>query len=272
MRKKPGSVVSRRPGNAAQTFAPVGRDPRGDHCRTGWCDLVYRVNASNIGRLSAVVCDASAPTTPAPSAPEIKGSPPKETALTEATFTFTGAPGGTYECSIDEGPWQPCTSGQTFGPLAPGDHQFQARETLGGKTGPPATYRWTVDLPKKCILRVARARVFVFTKHDKVRLVIHYTSYRAAKVTVDYKQSGSKGSLELGSATAKFKKKGVFRLVKRLDKSEMNKVRAAKSFEVQFHIPGTPGSCKHFYTKSLTIPQQISDQTVWFQSDSRFEP
>ena len=203
---------------------------------------------------------------------KITSGPPTETELSTGTFTFKGVTGGTYECSIDGGAFATCTSGQTFGPLLPGDHQFQVRETLAGVTGPPATYRWTIDLPKKCVLRVARARVFVFTKHDKARLVIHYTSYHPAKVSVGYTLSGSKGKLSLGSASAKFKKKGVFRLSEHLTKAEMRKVRAAKSFAVKFRIPKTPHSCGRYYTKRLTIPQRISNQTVWFQSDSRFEP
>jgi streptogramin lyase len=255
-------------GNAAQTFAMSGGISEGIAVGPEGAIWFAESLAHNIGRLSPVTCEATAP---APPKVEITSGPP-ESEKTEPTVTWTGEHGGTYQCSIDGGPWQACTSGQTFGPLAPGDHEIQVRETVAGQTGPPATYRWTVDLPKKCILRVARARVFVFTAHDKVRLVIHYTTYRPATVTVDYKESGSKGSLKLGSANAKFKKKGLFRLTERLGKAEMTKVRAAKSFAVQFRIPGTPGSCKRFYTKSLTIPQQISNQTVWFQSDSRFEP
>ncbi len=258
-------------GSAGQYPAPRhSSNPEG--ISVGPEGAIWFTDASSIGRLSSVICDASTTSTTPPTEPKITANPPKETEASEGTFTFTEASGGKYECSIDEGAWQPCTSGQSFGPLAPGDHQFQVRETRGGKTGSPATYRWTVDLPKKCILRVARARVFVFTAHDKVRLVIHYTSYRPATVAVDYKESGSRGGLELGSASAGFKKTGVFRLSERLDKAEMTKVRAAKNFDVQFRIPRTPGSCKRFYTKTLTIPKQISNQTVWFQSDSRFEP
>ena len=258
-------------GDAGQYPAPKhSSNPEG--ITVGPEGAIWFTDASSIDRLSPVACDASTTTTTQPTEPKITGNPPHETEQSKGTFTFTEVSGGKYECSIDEGPWQPCTSGQTFGPLAPGDHQFQVRETKGGKTGAPATYRWTVDLPKKCVLRVARARVFVFTGHDKVRLVIHYTSYHPAKVTVDYTLDGSKSGLNLGSATTVFKKKGVFRLAESLDRVEMTKVRAAKSFAVQFRIPGTPGSCNRFYTKSLTIPQQISNQTVWFQSDSRFEP
>jgi hypothetical protein len=73
----------------------------------------------------------------------------------------------------------------------------QVRETLNGATSRTAAYRWTVDLPKACVLRVARARVFVYTKRDKARLVIHYTTYRPARVSVAYSLRGSRGSLAL---------------------------------------------------------------------------
>ena len=202
----------------------------------------------------------------------ITSGPPLETESNMAAFTFVGVKGGVYECSLDGAPFTPCTSPISYGPLKPGDHLFQVRETLGGLTGPVASYRWTIDIPKQCILKVARARVFVYTKKSKVRLVIHYTTHKPAKVTVGYKLKGSKGNLNLGKATKKFQKKGVFRLPVRLKPDQIKKVRGAKEFKVRFAIKGTPKLCKQFYTKQLTIPKAISKQTVWFQSDSLFAP
>lgn len=205
-----------------------------------------------------------------PPSVKITSGPAHETSGTAAVFDFTGTPGGSYECSLDGGAWKPCSSGRDFGPARPGDHLFQVREKLNGATGTIASYRWTVDLPRACVLRVARARVFAYTKLDKARLVIHYTTYRPAKVTVAYSLTGSKGKLELGSATGQFHKAGVFRLPVRLGAAEKAKLDGAKSFAVRFHIPKTPSSCGRYYTKRLTIPRRISGQTVWFQSDSKF--
>jgi hypothetical protein len=198
--------------------------------------------------------------------------PPTETTSQDAAFTFTGTAGGTYECKLDNGPWAPCASGQTYSGVVPGDHQFQVRETLGGVVGPAATYDWTVALPKACVLRVARARVFVFTHHHQIRLVIHYTSYRPAKVSVSYQLIGGKGRLLLGAAAAKFKLAGVFRLPEKLTQGGNAKVKAARLLKVKFRIPETPESCGRYYTKRLTIPKRIFGQTVWFQSDSKFGP
>jgi hypothetical protein len=211
------------------------------------------------------------PVLPAP-AVQITKHPAKETAETKAPFSFTGTAGGSFECSLDGGAFKPCTSGTDFGPVQPGDHRFEVREVLGGKTSAPASYEWTVDLPKECVLRVARARVFAYTKRSAARLVIHYTSYKPARVDVSYKLTGAKGALDLGSATAQFSKAGVFRLPETLSSTEEAKLKAAKSFSVKFKIPGTPSNCARYYTKKLTIPQKVSGQTVWFQSDSRFGP
>lgn len=212
------------------------------------------------------------PLPPPGPAVQITKGPSHETPQPAAVFDFTGTPGGSFECKLDAGKWKPCKSGEDFGPVRPGDHLFQVREILGGVTSAPASYRWTVDLPRKCVLRVARGRVFVYTKKSKTRLVIHYTSYKPAKVTVSYALQGSKGGLSLGSAVAKFKKAGVFRLPVRLTPPEIAKVRAAKSFRVKFMIPKTPALCGRYYTKRLTLPRKVSGQTVWFQSDSRFGP
>jgi hypothetical protein len=244
----------------------------------------YRVSASMFltppgeglpGTRHATPTPTVPPPAPAPApapAVTITSGPPHESAGSSAVFTFQGTAGGSYECSLDGGAWRPCTSGRDFGPVAPGDHLFQVREKLSGRTSAPASYRWTVDLPRKCVLRVARARVFVFTKHEKARLVIHYTSYRPAGVTVAYALRGGHGGLTLGSASAKFQRAGVFRLPERLSPAEMAKLRAAKSFTVRFRIPKTPHSCGRYYTKRLTIPRKVSGQTVWFQSDSAFAP
>jgi alpha-tubulin suppressor-like RCC1 family protein len=217
-----------------------------------------------------------APTAPkqppaaAPPKTQIISTPSKETADKRARFTFTGVAGGTYECSVDAGPWRRCRSGEDFGPLPPGDHRFRVRETLNGLTGPADSYSWTIDLPRACVLRVARARVFAFTHQHRVRLVIHYKTYRPARVTVSYKLHGARGSLALGSASSHFKTAGIFRLPERLNKRGVAKVRATRAMTVKFTISKTPTSCGRYYTKRLTIPKRIFGQTVWFQSDSIF--
>jgi hypothetical protein len=215
--------------------------------------------------------ETTSPTTAiGPPTVAIVGHPPRETPESTASFSFTGVPGGAYECSIDAGAWRPCASGGAFGPLEPGDHRFRVRETLDGLTGPAASYFWTIDLPRACILKVARARVFAFTHQSRARLVIRYKAYKPAQVTVSYRLKGSKGGLALGSASSRFRTAGIFRLAEKLDTAEVAKLRATSSMTVRFSIPEAPTKCSRYYTKRLTIPKEIFGQTVWFQSDSIF--
>ena len=207
-----------------------------------------------------------------PPSVQITDHPPKETADQTARFKFTGVAGGSYECAIDGAAWKACKSGDSFGPLVPGDHRFEVREVLKGLVGPAASYSWTIDLPKACILKVARARVFAFTHQDKGRLVIHYKAYKPADVIVSYSLTGKKGNLGLGTASAHFKTAGVFRLAENLDKSEAAKLQATSSMMVRFQVPQAPSSCTRYYTKRLTVPKKVFGQTVWFQSDSIFDP
>jgi alpha-tubulin suppressor-like RCC1 family protein len=197
--------------------------------------------------------------------------PRRETADRHAVFAFTGEPGGSYECSIDAGRWRPCTSGQDLGPLAPGDHRFRVRETLAGLTGPADSYAWTIVLPRACVLKWARARVSIPTHRNRARLVIHYKAYKPARVTVSYALKGRKGSLRLGTASARFKTLGFYRRGKRLGKGGVAKLRATKSMTVRFSIPQAPAKCTRYYTKRLTISHHPRPGlTVWFQSDSVF--
>jgi hypothetical protein len=124
--------------------------------------------------------------------------------------------------------------------------------------------------PDECLLRSARARVLTYAAHDRIRLVIRYTSFASADVLVAYHLTGGKGPLGLGSARAHFSKQGIYRATERLSEAQAAKVRAARRFTVTFDIPGTPGYCHRFQTRHLTIRKTIHNQVVWFQEGSIF--
>lgn len=66
------------------------------------------------------------------------------------TFGFSSAePGATFECKVDGGPFSPCTSPTTIGPLADGMHNFQVRaKDLDDEVDPtPESRTFTVDTP-----------------------------------------------------------------------------------------------------------------------------
>jgi hypothetical protein len=124
--------------------------------------------------------------------------------------------------------------------------------------------------PAQCLLRTARARLFAYSSHDRVRLVIRYTTFAPASVTVEYSFDGPPGSQRLGAATRRFETGGQFRVSEKLSRAEMAKVLAAKSFTVTMNIAAAPRYCQRFYTRHLTVRRTVHGQTIWFQSDSAF--
>lgn len=96
---------------------------------------------------------ALAPTPPSPN-PEtvITGRPTPLTDSTEATFEFTGSddatPAGslTFECSLDDEEFAPCTSPVTYTGLSLGVHLFRVRavDTDTNVDPTPARVRWAV--------------------------------------------------------------------------------------------------------------------------------
>ena len=79
----------------------------------------------------------------------ITGAPGPSSAATTATFTFTAdeAP-VTFQCRLDGGAWQPCSSPRGLDSLTLGEHLLSVRATdAAGNVGAPATRRWTVTSP-----------------------------------------------------------------------------------------------------------------------------
>lgn len=80
----------------------------------------------------------------------IDSGPMNTTNSPTATFTFSGTDEGqaltNFECSIDNGNFEPCTSPHTYSNLADGSHEFQVRgRDLAGNLSAEVTRRWTID-------------------------------------------------------------------------------------------------------------------------------
>jgi len=90
-----------------------------------------------------VKTDLTAPST------TIDSAPSDPTNDTSPTFTFSASEtGSTFECELDAGGFQACTSPTTYaGPLGDGPHTFRVRATdpPGNTDATPATFTWTVD-------------------------------------------------------------------------------------------------------------------------------
>jgi hypothetical protein len=223
----------------------------------------------------------------------------------EATLASAPFPGATFRCSLDNGPAESCTSPFLTPPLEGGAHSFSvfaegaehfvADPTPAQRTFSVSGFEEDCEVfedeeesgeevaeceeeeaedsrvpPEECLLRTARARLFTYSSQNRVRLVIRYTAFAPADVYVDYKLSGGKGSLKLGTAHQRFAKSGLLRVNERLTDGEMDKVRAAKRFTVLMTVPEAPRFCRRYDTRHLTIRRTVHSQAVWFQSDSIF--
>lgn len=123
--------------------------------------------------------------------------------------------------------------------------------------------------PEECMLRTASARVFISAAHDKVkvRLVLRYTAFAPTEVAVSYRLKGGKGSLQFDETRKHFTQRGVFRATETLNDTQMNRVLAAKSFEVQLRVPAAPALCNRYYSKHLTTKRGGPSHAVWSEPD-----
>jgi hypothetical protein len=111
--------------DGSHTFSVRATDPAGN---TGAADT------------STWTIDTTGPTT------TISAAPAASTTSTAATFEFAAnESGGSFECRIDAGAWEVCTSPKEYTTLPTGDHVFEVRATDAlGNTGAPATHAWTI--------------------------------------------------------------------------------------------------------------------------------
>ncbi len=120
----------------------------GDVNGDGRDDVIIGASAaSNNGRFLSgssfvVQVDATPPQT------TIDSGPSGPTNDSTPTFAFSSnEPGATFECRIDDGPYEACESGAPLGELGDGTHTFSVRavDAAGNLDASPATRTFTVD-------------------------------------------------------------------------------------------------------------------------------
>ncbi|MDZ5622522.1 right-handed parallel beta-helix repeat-containing protein [Nocardioides sp. HM23] len=86
--------------------------------------------------------DTTAPDT------SISAQPPATTVETNASFGFTSTEtGSTFECKLDTGGYEPCTTPKAYTGLAVGQHTFsvRAKDAAGNQDQSAASYSWTIQ-------------------------------------------------------------------------------------------------------------------------------
>ncbi|MGC1852489.1 MAG: Ig-like domain-containing protein, partial [Solirubrobacterales bacterium] len=101
-------------------------------------------STSGCSEQRAYVEDSTAPET------TFVASPPPATTSTSASFFFAaGEPGSSFECRVETGAFDACTSPVSFADLTVGGHSFSVRATdaAGNVDSTPAERSWTVESP-----------------------------------------------------------------------------------------------------------------------------
>jgi hypothetical protein len=129
-----------------------------------------------------------------------------------------------------------------------------------------------IEAGPPCVLRDVRARMLVFRSRRAVRLVTRYRATSPGEVTVRFyarhgAASAGNGAL-LGSIEHAFSTQGDDRIVRSMTEGEMKRLRRGDGFVVEFDVRGDPGFCARKFSSYLSIRRKVSNQQVWFQSDS----
>jgi outer membrane protein OmpA-like peptidoglycan-associated protein len=130
----------------------------------------------------------------APPAPPILGGPNAVTTPGPATFTISGEPGDTLQCTLDGSAWGPCPSTFTLGNLPVGRHVLQVRQVdEAGNISPVSTYVWTVV-----------ANVGPSSGPSSVHLVVAAKATVFSRATVDVGCNLNAGTVKSCAITASY--------------------------------------------------------------------
>ena len=94
------------------------------------------------------------------------------------------------------------------------------------------------------MLEDATARVAANPGNDSVALVVRYEADAPSAVSIDARLRGGKGSVHLGADRAHFRSSGTFRDTFVLGEKRMERVLAAREFEVELQAVDTPRYCR----------------------------
>lgn len=97
---------------------------------------------------------------------------------------------------------------------------------------------------EECVIANATAKVAALPGKDSVALSIRYRSYFPASVAIEARLRGGKGSVRLGASHTRFRRSGTFRDTFVLGEKRMERVLAAREFEVELQAVNTPRYCQ----------------------------
>jgi hypothetical protein len=107
---------------------------------------IFAMNADGTGVTRLTTYGGFEPDWRAVGRPMITTGPSGETTETTAGFEFESPESSTFECRLDSGEFQRCTTPTSYPAVPDGNHRFEVRLADSGGIGPrPAFRTWTVD-------------------------------------------------------------------------------------------------------------------------------
>jgi hypothetical protein len=97
---------------------------------------------------------------------------------------------------------------------------------------------------EECVIEDATAKVAANPGKGSVGLIVRYRAYSPAAVAIDARLRGGKGSVHLGASHARFRRAGTFRDTFVLGEKRMERVLAAREFEIELQAVNTPRYCQ----------------------------
>jgi hypothetical protein len=100
------------------------------------------------------------------------------------------------------------------------------------------------EAAEECVIEDATAKVAANPGNGTVALSVRYRAYSPASVAIDARLRGGKGSVHLGASHTRFRRSGTFRDTFVLGEKRMERVLAAREFEVELQAVNTPSYCQ----------------------------
>jgi hypothetical protein len=94
-----------------------------------------------------------------------------------------------------------------------------------------------------CPLKGARAAVSVNPGKRRLRLSVHYRTWKPASVSVEAVLRGVKGAVYLGTGHTRFRRSGVYRDTFQLAEKQTKKALAARELSVDLRVLNSPPEC-----------------------------
>lgn len=121
----------------------------------------------------------------------------------------------------------------------------------------------------ECRLESAEATVAAVPGRNELRLTVRYRTVEPSAVAVALQLRGPKGSLALGTDTARFGRTGTLRSEDSLSDAQMARALAEREFTVGLHAINTPGFCGESFERHLTDRQGLRWSDPEAESRSR---